>query len=317
MTHRSHWFAKTLLIGAATLVVAAAGAPTSHAGDGGPAQARLEPLGSRVAYTDRAFTVRVDLTDLEHHGQIQYDDDNDTVPDRFEPSEGMAAYEVRLHFNPAVIDVVDVEPGSFLEESGRNVQCLTQSSDPGEYAFACVSVGSNPGVQGAGLLGTITLMPVSDGTTLLGIEVGLSGPFGDPISVEAEGGAVEVFGTPKDVPTPTPFVSNQPDGPNQSGGSDQPGGSNQPGGSAPPGDGGPTVIGDGTLGDVELPTGNGPALSDTNGDTVINSDDENFPTAGFGYEPIGWSGALAGALAALGAALLLLGLRFAAAARRA
>ncbi len=90
MTYQSRWFAKAMLIGAATLVVVAAGAPASQAGAGGPAQAWLEPLGSRVDYTDGAFTVRVELTDLEHHGQIPYGDD----PDRFVPSEGMAAYEV-------------------------------------------------------------------------------------------------------------------------------------------------------------------------------------------------------------------------------
>ena len=286
-------------------IVIAAGTFTPGARAGGPAEVFPDPLTTRADYADGPFTIDLELTGLDHHGEILY-------PEGSVPSVGMAAFEVRLSFDPAIIDVLDIAASDFISSSGRNAQCFQQSREPGMHAVACVSVGSRPGVQGSGTLATATLRPISNGISALGLEAGLSGPLGDPIASTSIGGVIEVVGAPIDAPTPAPGQPGDPDqpgDPGQPGGADQAGGTDQPGGA---GNSGPTVIGPGDLGDITLPAGNGSQLFDTNGDTVIDSKD--FPVAGTGYEPPGSSGtwiALAGALAALGAALLLLSLRFA------
>ncbi|MCH8851011.1 MAG: hypothetical protein IIC89_09315 [Chloroflexi bacterium] len=296
MNQLRSWLGGVLLAAAIAIAV---GAFAPGASAGGPAEVSPDPLNVRADYADGPFTIDLELTGLEHHGEVLY-------PEGPVPSVGMAAFEVRLSFDPAIIDVIDITASDFISSSGRNAQCFQQSREPGLHAVACVSVGKRPGVQGSGTLATVTLRPISNGIAELGLEASLSGPLGDPIATTSIGGVIEVVGAPIDVPTPTP---GQPGDPDEPGDPDQPGGTDQPGGA---GNSGPTVIGPGNLGDITLPAGDASQLFDTNGDTVIDSKD--FPVAGTGYEPPGSSGtwiALAGALAALGAALLLLSLRFA------
>ena len=295
MNQLRSWLGGVLL----AAIVIAVGASAPGASAGGAAEVSPDPLSVRADYADGTFTIDLELTGLEHHGEVLY-------PEGPVPSVGMAAFEVRLSFDPAIIDVIDITASDFISSSGRNAQCFQQSREPGLHAVACVSVGKRPGVPGSGTLATVTLRPISNGSAELGLEASLSGPLGDPIATTSIGGVIEVVGAPVDVPTPTP---GQPGDPDEPGDPDQPGGTDQPGGA---GNTGPTVIGPGNLGDITLPAGDASQLSDTNGDTVIDSKD--FPVAGTGYEPPGSSGtwiALAGALAALGAALLLLSLRFA------
>lgn len=267
------------------------------------ANVSLEPSHLIVAdYGDGSFDIQVELTNLNHRGQITYDDDRDTVPDRAYESYGLGAYEFELHFNPGVLRVAGAEPSDFAGSTGRNFQCIERNTTPGEYALGCFSLGSARGPQGSGRLATITLVPLANGLTPLALEAGLGGPLGDEIPVEASGTVVLVSGASTEAPTPGP---NPTPGP----------------GAGPGGNGEPSVIGNGEPGGIDLPEGDsgqaqaidlesGVAAAGANG----ASGDQDFPSAGTGHptgETTPWPFLTGGALAAAGAILLFAGSRVA------
>lgn len=254
---------------------------------GPQATVRLTPVGSRVDWADGPFTITIEISDLEHHGVAQYDDDRDGTPDREESSEGLGAFEVLLHFDPNVLEVTEAEGGDFFDSSARSAQCLQRIPERGQYAVGCVSTGTGAGPQGSGTLATLTLTPLANGMSFLAMEAQLGGPLADSIPVTSEGGFVEVFGAPQDA---TPEPDDPPDGEDPSDPANGEGSE-------------PTVIGDGELGVVTLPdTGPGGA-----------------PIAGTGYEPPDATVLplmVGAALAFGGTALLLFGVRLAARTRR-
>lgn len=160
----------------------------------------IDPTGQERDHGDGSFTINVILSNLEHHGVVSYDTDRDGEPDREEASNGLGAYEIELHFNPAVVKVTGMEAGSFLRSSGRSTTCLQRNSVPGEYAIGCVSIGGSTGPQGDGNLAVITLEPVANGTTYLALDAGLAGPLGDTIDVTSDSGIVAVRNGPNNPP---------------------------------------------------------------------------------------------------------------------
>lgn len=269
-----------------------AGITLTSVSAGPQATVRLAPVGSRVDWADGPFTISIEISGLDHHGVAEYDDDRDGTPDRTEPSEGLGAFEVLLHFDPTVLEVTQADGGDFFDRSGRSPQCLQRIPERGQYAVGCVSTGVGAGPQGSGTLATLTLTPLANGMSFLVMEAQLGGPLADTIPVTSEGGVVEVFGAPQDA---TPEPDDPPD-------SERPGDQTDGEGSEPTGSG-PTVIGGGELGVVTLPdTGPGGA-----------------PIAGTGYEPPNATLRpliLGAAFAVAGTALLLFGVRRAARTRR-
>ncbi len=194
-----------LLLLAATLLASAAREGTAaRISAAPPTNVRVEPVASRVDWSDGSFSIRIELSDLDHHGTISYDDDRDTVPDREVLSDGLGAFEILFYFNPAVLQVTDVQAGDFIRSAGRSAHCFQRIPEPGQYALGCVSTGSAPGPQGTGTLATITLLPLANGTSFLGLEADLAGPLADPIPATVDGGIVEVFGVLEATPTPEP-----------------------------------------------------------------------------------------------------------------
>lgn len=274
-----------LLMLVAVLLSGAANVRTASPTNAAPlTSVRLEPRASRVDWSDDPFSVRVQVSDLDHHGEIRYDDNRDTVPDRTEPSEGLGALELLIIFDPAVLEVTDVQAGDFIRNAGRSTQCFTRVPEPGQYALGCASTGSAPGAQGSGTLATVTLTPLANGTSLLGLEGQLAGPLGDEIDAAFHGGVVEVYGGPEVTPTP------------------------RPAGPPPTPGGGPSVIGDGDLGDVDLPEGDpGPGASsdDGPGASVLPSTGTGSRAAGVTSQPT----LLGIVLGAAGMLFVFLGLR--------
>lgn len=294
--------ARLLLLGliAALLAGAASGGGAAPVAAAPSASVRLEPLASRVDYSDGAFSVRIELSGLDHHGTVAYDDDRDTVPDRYEPSEGLGAYEVLITFDPNVVEVTDAVAGDIFQGSSRSAQCLRRTPERGQFAVGCVTTGSAPGPQGSGTLATISLAPLANGISYLALEAQLGGPLADSIPVTAAGGIVEVAGAPRAAPTPGPSGPGDGDGPGPGGPTDGEGDR-------------PEVIGGGEPGVVDLPPGEaGPDGASGDG----------LPSSGTGPSQEGPPDAtlpplaLGGALAFAGAALLLLGSRLASRERR-
>ena len=280
MTITRHTVTRWVWILAAAGVLAAVSGPALPASAQQPAHVRLQPATSRVQYADGTFAVTVDASEIDHHGSIGYDDDADTTPDRFVPSDGLGAFEMTLNFNPGVLEVTDVRPGDFLGTSGRAAQCFQRSAGAGDKSMACVTIGNGAGPQGSGRLATFTFRPLANGNSYLILSASLSGPLGNPIDVVVDGGIVAISGAPANAPTP---------GPNDGSGGD-----------------GVTPIGGGD------PTGSPDYQSDADGDGVPaaldpNDHDPTVPNAGTGYQPpdVTWPATSVGALAAMGLAVIL------------
>lgn len=106
-------------------------------------------------------------------------------------SEGLGAFEFTVLYDPAVVEIVEAAPGPSLESTGRGFQCFDRRDEPGSYSFACVSFGSDPaGRQGSFTLASVTLTPVSSGSTFLVLQAGIAGLLGEEVPIEVAGGAV-------------------------------------------------------------------------------------------------------------------------------
>jgi hypothetical protein len=166
---------------------------------------RLIPAMSDVPGSGGPFTVFVVAESLQHDGAITYDDNRDGTPDRSLPSSGLAAFQITIEYNPAVLVVSGVEPGPDLGRTGRSFQCLPPNRQPGSFSFGCISSGSAPpGTQGTLTLASIELIPRGPGLSPVSLDAELVGPLGDSFTVAVSGGAARVAGI---VPTPTSALS--------------------------------------------------------------------------------------------------------------
>jgi hypothetical protein len=286
-------YRRVLRTGLPLLVAALAlGSAAGLASAGVEPRVYLSPSMTSVDYDEGLVSIFVPITDLDHHGRITYDDDRDTVPDRELPSVGMGAFELLLEFDPDVVRVDGADAGPFIENSGRAAQCFDREPRRGEYALACVTVGDLDGAQGSGTLATITLRPVANGTSFLRLTAQASGPLGDAIPLQVDGGALTVRGGPDRPPDddddPPDDDPSPVDGPDGNGGNGT--GGNGTGGS--PNNGGSN--------------GNG-------GNGSSDPLDPSAPTAGTGYRPFENPGmTIAGLLALAGGLLVLVWSRVAA-----
>ena len=126
-------------------------------------------------------------------------------------SEGLGAFEFTVLYDPAVVEIAEAAPGPTLESTGRSFQCFDRRDEPGSFSFACVSFGPEPvGRQGSFTLASVTLTPVSSGSTFLVLQAGIAGLLGEEVPIEVAGGAVvDVTGSVATT-TPAPPGATQP-----------------------------------------------------------------------------------------------------------
>jgi len=106
----------------------------------------VDPAASTVN-TDESFTVNVNI---------------ENVVDLF-------SYETKLGYDPNVLEVADIEEGSFIKDqttSPSGTFFLTIIED-GFVHVACLTIGKYPGVSGSGTLFTVTFNVVKAGTSPL------------------------------------------------------------------------------------------------------------------------------------------------------
>jgi hypothetical protein len=127
-----------------------------------------------------------------------------------EGATDLAAFELKLAFDPSFLVYEGVEAGPFLGSTGRSVSCL----DPDFFTlqhdiffFACSTMGPAPlGPSGAGVLATIRFRPGERGPSPLDLSsVKLTNTRGQPVPATVQGGSIVIAtsaGTP--VPTATP-----------------------------------------------------------------------------------------------------------------
>jgi hypothetical protein len=173
---------------------------------------RIMPPISTALVQDGPFDVYIVLENLRHFGTITYDDNQDGIPDRGVPSDGMAAFEFTLQFDPTIVALDAAEPGPDLGASGRNFQCLAPRRDePDKFTFGCISLQEQPaGPQGSLTLATVTVRPLARGSSPLLLEAGIAGPLGDDAPVQGIGAVVRTTGRTIKGGTATPGTGVTP-----------------------------------------------------------------------------------------------------------
>jgi hypothetical protein len=255
------------------MVLTAALASASPAAAQAPeAGIQVEPVITNAPIDQDTFSVFVTLDGLQHEA-------HDGSGASAAVSIGLAAFEFSVEFDPDVVDVIGAEPGPGLSETGRRFTCLPPRRErPGHFAFACVSLGRQPGPQGDLTLASLNLKPVGPGSSQLKITASLGGPLGDSIPVSVTHGVARVNGPPM-VPETAAEETPAP-GDGTSGGSAAPAlltatavAAEGSGGSGPEGDDGTTGSGELLDGEVRgagnsagQPSGDPEAQIDSSGD---------------------------------------------------
>jgi hypothetical protein len=107
---------------------------------------------------------------------------------------GLGAFEFAILFSGQIVDV-SVSEGPFLGSNGRTTNCLFTPME-NQVRFGCVSLGSQPGPTGSGVLAFITVRPKASlvlrptaGNGIIAVldnlagDAELSDPLGEPIPV--------------------------------------------------------------------------------------------------------------------------------------
>ncbi len=108
-----------------------------------------------------------------------------------------------LSFDPAVLSVEAVDPGSFLGAVGES-QVLSDSSRPGALVIGASRLGQRPGVKGAGIVARITFRAVAAGRTDLGFEAKALDSGLRPVPVRSRAAIIQVKGDADPPSHPSP-----------------------------------------------------------------------------------------------------------------
>lgn len=288
---------------AVTLAVAAVlwGLPGSQAAAAPNSVVTLLPASQNVQ-VGQTFTIDVEAQDVVNLG----------------------AYEFTITFDPSLLQLVSVANTDFLGSTGREVACQGPLEPPyvqaDEVRFGCASSALEPpGPVGAGTLAKVTFRASAAGLTSLGFRLmTLTDPAVEDLCCSQTRGAVVRIVAPgestSDPPPPTPTSRPGPVQPTPPTGLPTPTPSvlapAAAAGTQPPA--GPSLSS--TSGGQTPGAGAGAAAGTLAGATGSGQPSGDFPGAGTGPPPrsdSSWATPTGIALAVLGAALLVGGLRFA------
>ena len=131
----------------------------------------------------------------------------------------LGAYELALGFDPAFLQVVDVQNGPFLGSSGRAASCLPWTVEGGSVRIVCLTLGPDPGgANGSGVLATFTFLPLQVGGTQIAVQQAIAtNPMAGVMSTNlgSEGSATIGPAPPPTKtytpgPSPTPTITAAP-----------------------------------------------------------------------------------------------------------
>ncbi len=138
------------------------------------ARIKVSPASKRVPISGGAFTTDIVAEDVTNLG----------------------AYQVELTYSPAIVHVVSVAPGPFLGSTGRTVSPVGPAIDnnTGKVTFGAFTFGTQPGVNGTGVLATVTFQPKARGTSPLHLQnLQAADPGSSPIAgITTVDGRVEI-----------------------------------------------------------------------------------------------------------------------------
>jgi general secretion pathway protein D len=116
-----------------------------------------------------------------------------TVPISVATSPRLNALTVTVTFNPAVLRVRSVQPGSFMRQGGVDAQ-FTQQVDAvsGRVDITVTRSGDVVGATGSGLVAAVLFDPVAAGATIISAAGAATGPGGAALTVQTTPAAVTV-----------------------------------------------------------------------------------------------------------------------------
>jgi len=125
--------------------------------------------------------------------------------------QNLYAAEFTLHFDPSVVEVLDIRIGSMLQ---GGTPIIRVDNDTGTVMFAATLLNPAPAVSGSGSIAKLVLRGRANGGTVLSMEALLSDPGGTVLPARARGGAINVgdvqLPTSTARPTSTPRVTPSP-----------------------------------------------------------------------------------------------------------
>jgi hypothetical protein len=119
------------------------------------------------------------------------------IPD----AANLVAYEFTITFDPSVVHVQGVEDGGFLGTAGGSVTTLGPDIDieTGSVTFGALTMGSEQGPSGPGVLATVSLTAVGVGSSPLNLyEAQTFDTAANPQTVAVQDGSVTVEGATHD-----------------------------------------------------------------------------------------------------------------------
>lgn len=155
-----------------------------------PAVIRMDPASVNASYAQGNFSV-----DIVIEGAVE-----------------VAAFDLTVEYDAAIIDLVHVHEGEFLSSTGRAGSCPRPVLDAGIVMFGCYSMGRTPvAASGSGVLASLTFRPIASGTTPLHFaKAELSDVWAYDIPATSEDGVVTVTGGPAPKPQKTPAQEGTP-----------------------------------------------------------------------------------------------------------
>ena len=140
-----------------------------------PATVKVSPASKRAPLSGGTFTIDIVAEGVSNLG----------------------GYQVEMTYNPTIAQVTAVMPGPFLGSTGRTVSPVGPTIDnmSGLVRFGAFTFGTQAGVNGTGVLATITFQPQTRGTSALHLQnLLLTDPSSNLLSAGTEDGQVEVVG---------------------------------------------------------------------------------------------------------------------------
>jgi general secretion pathway protein D len=116
-----------------------------------------------------------------------------TVPVSVSAGSRVATLTVTVTYNPAVLKVRSVEPGSFMRQGGVQAQFTHQiDAANGRVDLTLARGGDVVGATGSGLVAAVLFDPVAAGATTITATGAATGPGGAALTVQATPTAVTV-----------------------------------------------------------------------------------------------------------------------------
>lgn len=123
-------------------------------------------------------------------------DDTITLDLVVEDVANLAAWEVKLNFDPALLEVTQVAPGPFLASTGQITESLQLALAAGQLALGGYTYGDLPAASGSGVLAQLTVRGLAAGQAPITLSdpilAGMDGSGVQSLPVTANGAVVNV-----------------------------------------------------------------------------------------------------------------------------